>query len=738
MTPGSPRGLAPDLFGQLAATDPIQRRRRRLFGRGRVEAVSGNQADLLVGYDAQGNALLLREVPIISGYVPRAGDWVVIQYEGNHAGAPWVAGPSMSQEATQDSAGIGVFPISRGAPESPQASMVYFDDDLAAWRGYNGSEWVDFSASDHGGLGGLQGGAPGEYYHLTAAEYAGTWRHQLIAITGEQCPLEGVRTSDEVGIGQTGVLAKAISSGDMLDGFGSGYLFAIQDDAAVENIIAAIYGIRDGADNTGALLWKTATAGTLEERMRLTATGALAISAGFTGTSATLTGLTAGQVVYPGAGGVLSGSANLFWDNGNNQLLLGVGSAAHPSYSFVGRATDGMFSAGAGELGWVIAGVEQMRLSAVDLLLAGDLRVDGGDIGNTTYPDFIQFSYDDIILNATNLKLLSQSGAVVDILVNTADGADNKNLRVFAGGAASPARGSGINFYGNESVSTNYHGVLGFMAGVSGEGGTYSDSYLWYVAGAIHSMLHRDGYWKMGGDVWPWTDNSYTLGSAALGWQALYLADAAHSPAANGEVRASTTRNSLTGRMGDTNVYYAGTVKNVDSALAEFESHTNLVQTMWSDTVDKDLWVTGKPINVFAAMRLRLPAAQAGANYSCTVEILLGTEVICGDTMQHSYAVGESSSYYYVELHSRVTKYAGTSLRNAASLKQSGAVAIASWSEGAHLELTEYAEGRADPVTEEVTSANVTLQVRVTFSHSVAGLKCKLMDAGWGPETPVV
>ena len=591
MTPGSPRGLAPDLFGQLAATDPIQRRTRRLFGRGRVEAVSGNQADLLVGYDAQGNALLLREVPIISGYVPRAGDWVAIQYEGNHAGAPWVAGPSMSQEATQDSAGIGVFPVSRGAPESPQASTVYFDEDLAAWRGYNGSEWVDFTASDHGGLGGLQGGAPGEYYHLTAAEYAGTWGHQLIAITEEQCPLEGVRMSDEVGIGQTGVLAKAISSGDMLDGFGSGYLFAIQDDAAVENIIAATYGIRNGADNTGALLWKTAAAGALTERMRLTATG------------------------------------------------LGV--LCTPAYP---------------------------------LDVTGNARITGGvNVGTATTATVGNVYGDD---STGNMRV----------------GRDASNLWLFYQGATCYLRLGGVYEYLFEATQ-----------------------------------------------LWPWDDNTCALGRNIRGWTALFLSDAnTTAPAANGEIRAYATRNAHVARMGDTNTYLSGTVSNVDSNLAEFLSSGGLTQTMWSDTVDKDLWVTGKPINVFAAMRVQVPAAQAGANYSVTVEVLLGTEVICGQTIQHNYAVGESSSYYVVELHSRVTKYAGTSLRNVASVKQSGAVAVASWSEGAHLQLTEYAEGRADPVTADVTSANVTLQVRVTFSHSVAGLKCKLMDAGWGPETPVI
>ena len=614
MTPGSPRGLAPDLFGQLAATDPIQRRTRRLFGRGRVEAVSGNQADLLVGYDAQGNALLLREVPIISGYVPRAGDWVAIQYEGNHAGAPWVAGPSMSQEATQDSAGIGVFPVSQGAPESPQASTVYFDEDLAAWRGYNGSEWVDFTASDHGGLGGLQGGAPGEYYHLTAAEYAGTWGHQLIAISGEQCPLEGVRTTEETGIGQSGVLAKALSSGDMMDGFGAGYAFAIQDNAAVENIIAAIYGIRNGADNTGALLWKTATGGVLTERMRLTAT-------------------------------VLTVNARTIV-----QALT-----ASPLLNLIGTYTP-TGSTGMGAILYF------------------------SDVGNIN----------------------TQMGHYDLDAYSHATGTSGSDFFLYCDGA--------IHFHaGNASIA----------------------HFPMLTVNADSSVFD--------GDVLPSADNSHAFGSAALGWETLYLSDAhAVAPAANGEVNAFATRKSLCGRMGDTNVYYAGTVKNVDSALAEFLSQTNLVQTMWSDTVDKDLWVTGKPVNVFAVCRYQLPAYDAGATYDCQVEILLGAKVLAERTIKHSGAAPGSNGYYYVELHSRATKYAGTSLRNIARVKQSTVVAAAAWVEGAKLALTEYAEARASTVTEDVTTANVTLQVRVTFSRSVPGLRCTLMDAGWGPETPVI
>lgn len=40
----------PDLFAQLAASDPFARAQRRLFERGQVTAVEGNQVTVRVGY----------------------------------------------------------------------------------------------------------------------------------------------------------------------------------------------------------------------------------------------------------------------------------------------------------------------------------------------------------------------------------------------------------------------------------------------------------------------------------------------------------------------------------------------------------------------------------------------------------------------------------------------------------------------------------------------------------------
>ncbi len=164
--PFDPTG--PDVVGQLAAMNASG---RRLFERGQVVAVNGNDADIRVGYDARGEALLLRQVPICSGYAPRVGDWVAISYEAGHSGAPWVTGPSMAADATADSAGVGVFSVSAAAPSDPQTSTVYFDQTLGKWRGWDGNAWMDFGSDLHNRLGGLQGGVASEYYHFGQAEH---------------------------------------------------------------------------------------------------------------------------------------------------------------------------------------------------------------------------------------------------------------------------------------------------------------------------------------------------------------------------------------------------------------------------------------------------------------------------------------------------------------------------------------------------------------------------------------
>lgn len=65
------------------------------------------------------------------------------------------------------------------------------------------------------------------------------------------------------------IIIKGTSTGDMTDGFGSAFQFAIQDTAGVENLIANIQGIRSGADNSGALIFNTVLAGVASTAMAI-------------------------------------------------------------------------------------------------------------------------------------------------------------------------------------------------------------------------------------------------------------------------------------------------------------------------------------------------------------------------------------------------------------------------------------------------------------------------------------
>lgn len=66
---------------------------------------------------------------------------------------------------------------------------------------------------------------------------------------------------------------RSTKTSDMADNFGTGLRFQIEDDAATANDVAQIAAIRAGADNTGDLVFQTATTGTLNERARLTSEG---------------------------------------------------------------------------------------------------------------------------------------------------------------------------------------------------------------------------------------------------------------------------------------------------------------------------------------------------------------------------------------------------------------------------------------------------------------------------------
>lgn len=68
------------------------------------------------------------------------------------------------------------------------------------------------------------------------------------------------------------------STGDMVDGFGTGFVFAIEDVSSGAQNIAGFGAIRDGADNSGTLQFRTATAGSNNTKMTIRSDGDVGIN----------------------------------------------------------------------------------------------------------------------------------------------------------------------------------------------------------------------------------------------------------------------------------------------------------------------------------------------------------------------------------------------------------------------------------------------------------------------------
>lgn len=68
------------------------------------------------------------------------------------------------------------------------------------------------------------------------------------------------------------------TTGNMADGFGGGFLFTIEDDTSGAQNIAGFGAIRDGADNSGTLQFRTATAGSNTTKMTIRSDGDVGIN----------------------------------------------------------------------------------------------------------------------------------------------------------------------------------------------------------------------------------------------------------------------------------------------------------------------------------------------------------------------------------------------------------------------------------------------------------------------------
>jgi len=106
---GNGRGLIPDsadLIGAILDADPREQLRRRLHAAGQVDALVGDRADVRVGYDAEGQPLVLHGVPVQAGFQPAVGDWVRLVYPNDDPSAALVEGPTVTQSTDPPGGGV--------------------------------------------------------------------------------------------------------------------------------------------------------------------------------------------------------------------------------------------------------------------------------------------------------------------------------------------------------------------------------------------------------------------------------------------------------------------------------------------------------------------------------------------------------------------------------------------------------------------------------------------------------
>jgi hypothetical protein len=142
---------------------------------------------------------------------------------------------------------------------------------------------------------------------------------------------------------------KGTSTGNMADGFGSAFQFAIEDTANVENLIANIQGIRDGADNSGQLVFATYNAGTPTVGMRIYSDQTVSITTGLE--PDTDNGAALGSTSFKWSDLFLAEGAVINWDSGDATMTQTGNDITFAGITTFGLGTSTALTTGSIELG---------------------------------------------------------------------------------------------------------------------------------------------------------------------------------------------------------------------------------------------------------------------------------------------------------------------------------------------------------------------------------------------------
>lgn len=114
---------------------------------------------------------------------------------------------------------------------------------------------------------------------LTAADIPTTLA-QLLISSANSGAFIAERTSTQTATARSSGAVRHNTSGDMVDGFAAEFDFLIEDSALVSNTVAAVRGVRSGADNSGELHLVAFNAGTAVIVARAFPAGTMGIGSG--------------------------------------------------------------------------------------------------------------------------------------------------------------------------------------------------------------------------------------------------------------------------------------------------------------------------------------------------------------------------------------------------------------------------------------------------------------------------
>ncbi len=314
-------------------------------------------------------------------------------------------------------------------------------------------------------------------------------------------------------------------------GLGGGIAYGVQASDLAETYLWGTYAsVTSTTGPVGKFSWVYDPNGAAEERASLDNAGNFVLDGALTATGATLSGLTAGRMVYAGTGGLLSEDASLLWDATNNQQEIYSGGAG---YAALARTMGGLLLT-AGGMNTTSKYTAALLFGSRDTeFTTENPKVLAGIVGravqtynaDTTGGMALDFATTPPNPGATSVPLvrwsITQGGTwqywqEALLAASTADASDTYSLTLAGGGAAGTTRGSWISVYGADHAS--YPGQVRMTTGTIGGIKAQLSSALTNVARSSGWLLHTtsgviaDGFGS--GMVWGWESTSGTPVSA--------------------------------------------------------------------------------------------------------------------------------------------------------------------------------------------------------------------------------